>query len=126
MGLLSGLMGLTSDVDVETVRSELEPILVSGEEIELAFMVVRDMLVFTDLRLIMVDKQGMTGRKRNITSIPYRAISTFSIETAGTFDVDSEMTIWISGQPPLHRELSRRSNIAGIQKALAEGVLGRR
>lgn len=126
MGLLSGLMGLTSDVDVESVRSDLAPIMIDGEEIVLAFMVVRDMLVFTDLRLIIVDKQGMTGRKRTIQSIPYRAITTFSIETAGTFDADSEMTIWMSGQPPIHRELSRRSNIAGIQKALAEGVLGRR
>ncbi len=126
MGLLSGLMGLTSDVDVEDVRSELAPIMIDGEQIVLAFMVVRDMLVFTDLRLIIVDKQGMTGRKRMIQSIPYRAITTFSIETAGTFDSDSEMTIWMSGQPPLTRELSRRSNIAGIQKALAEGVLGRR
>ncbi|MCE7026551.1 PH domain-containing protein [Jiella avicenniae] len=126
MGLLSGLMGLTSDVDVDEVRAELAPIMIDGEEIVLAFMVVRDMLVFTDLRLIIVDKQGMTGRKRTIQSIPYRAITTFSIETAGTFDADSEMTIWMSGQPPLVRELSRRSNIAGIQKALAEGVLARR
>ncbi|MBO0903146.1 PH domain-containing protein [Jiella sonneratiae] len=126
MGLLSGLMGLTSDVDVEQVRSDLQPIMVEGEEIVLAFMVVRDILVFTDLRLVIVDKQGVTGRKRTIQSIPYRAITTFSIETAGTFDTDSEMTIWMSGQPPLTRELSRRSNIAGIQKALAEGVLGRR
>ncbi|WAP71223.1 PH domain-containing protein [Jiella pelagia] len=126
MGLLSGLMGLTSDVDVDDVRGELGPIMIDGEEIVLAFMVVRDMLVFTDLRLIIVDKQGVTGRKRMIQSIPYRAITTFSIETAGTFDSDSEMTIWMSGQPPLSRELSRRSNIAGIQKALAEGVLGRR
>lgn len=126
MGLLSGLMGLTSDVDVDDVRGELGPIMIDGEEIVLAFMVVRDMLVFTDLRLIIVDKQGVTGRKRMIQSIPYRAITTFSIETAGTFDSDSEMTIWMSGQPPLTRELSRRSNIAGIQKALAEGVLGRR
>ncbi|MCQ0987833.1 PH domain-containing protein [Jiella marina] len=126
MGLLSGLMGLTSDVDVESVRDDLEPILIENETIVLAFMVVRDMLVFTDLRLILVDKQGMTGRKRTIQSIPYRAITTFSVETAGSFDADSEMTIWVSGQPPLKRELSRRSNIAGIQKSLAEGVLGRR
>ena len=125
MGLLSGLLGLTSDVDVDDVRGELEPVLIPNEEIELAFQVVRDLFVFTDLRLIIVDKQGMTGRKRQIQSLPYRAITMFSIETAGHFDVDSELTLWINGQPPLVRQLSRRSDIAGIQKALAHGVLDR-
>ena len=125
MGLLSGLIGLTSDVDVDQIRSDLEPLLVSDETIVLAFQVVRDVLVFTDLRLIIIDKQGMTGRKRHIQSIPYRSITMFSIETAGHFDVDSEMTLWISGQPPIQRDLSRRANIAGIQRALAEGVLSK-
>lgn len=126
MGLLSGILGLTSDVDVEAVNGELEPILIPEEEIGLAFQVVRDLFVFTDLRLIIVDKQGMTGRKRQIQSLPYRSITMFAIETAGHFDVDSELTLWITGQPPLIRQLSRRSDISGIQKALAHGVLGRK
>ncbi|MEF2071565.1 PH domain-containing protein [Consotaella aegiceratis] len=127
MGLLAGLLGLSSDVDIEAVRRELEPILIPSEEIELAFAVVRDLMVFTDKRLILVDKQGMTGRKREYHSVPYRAITMFTIETAGHFDVDSELKIWVSGQDqPLVRELSRGSNIPGIQKALAEGVLGGR
>ncbi|MCW4115411.1 PH domain-containing protein [Aurantimonas sp. MSK8Z-1] len=127
MGLLSGLLGLASDVDVDQVRRDLEPILIPQEEIDLAFAVIRDLFVFTDRRLILVDKQGVTGRKRSYQSIPYRSITTFSIETPGTFDHDAELKIWISGQhEPLARELSRGANIAGIQKALAEGVLGRR
>ncbi|MEX6505506.1 PH domain-containing protein [Jiella sp. M17.18] len=125
MGLLSGLIGLTSDVDVDEVRRDLAPILLPDEEIALAFQVVRDLLVFTGSRLVIVDKQGMTGRKRYIQSIPYRSITMFAIETAGHFDVDSKMTLWISGQPPIERELSRRANIAGIQRALADGVLRR-
>ncbi|WP_206454659.1 PH domain-containing protein [Aurantimonas marina] len=125
MGLLSGLMGLSSDADIEAVRSDLDPMLLVDEEVHLAFRVVRDLLVFTDLRLIIVDKQGMTGRKRHIQSIPYRAITMFAIETAGNFDTDSELTLWMSGQPPLLRQLSRRADIAGIQRALAHGVLGR-
>lgn len=126
MGLLSGIMGLTSDADVEEVRADLEPMLLAGEDVALAFRVLRDLFVFTDLRLIIVDKQGMTGRKRNIRSIPYRSITMFAIETAGNFDADSELTLWLSGQPPLLRQLSRRADIAGIQRALAHGTLGRR
>lgn len=125
MGLLSGLLGLTSDVDVEEVRDDLAPILTETETIELAFKIIRDTMVFTDKRLILIDKQGLTGSKRAIHSIPYRAITSFTIETAGRFDADSEMTLFISGQPPFKHELSRSANIAGIQRALAVGVLGR-
>jgi hypothetical protein len=127
MGLLSGLLGLASDVDVEAVRRDLEPMLLPNEEIDLAFAVVRDLIIFTSHRLILVDKQGMTGRKREIHSIPYRSVTMFSVETAGTFEADAELRIWISSQSaPLVRELSRGSNLSGIQRALAEGVLGRK
>lgn len=127
MGLLSGLLGLASDVDVDAVRRDLEPMLLPNEEIDLAFAVVRDLIIFTSHRLILVDKQGMTGRKREIHSIPYRSVTMFSVETAGTFDADAELRIWISSQSaPLTRELSRGSNLSGIQRALAEGVLGRK
>ncbi|MDY8107692.1 PH domain-containing protein [Fulvimarina sp. 2208YS6-2-32] len=124
MGLLSGLLGLTSDVDIAEVRDDLAPVLIEGETVTLAFKVVRDLMVFTERRLILVDKQGLTGSKRRILSIPYRAITSFAIETAGRFDADSEMTVHVSGQAPIKRELSRSANISGIQKALATGVLG--
>ncbi|EAS48500.1 conserved hypothetical protein [Aurantimonas manganoxydans SI85-9A1] len=126
MGLISGLMGLSSDADATAIEADLAPILLPGEGVELAFQIVRDLLVFTDLRLIMVDKQGMTGRKRHIQSLPYRSITMFAIETAGSFDTDSEMTLWVSGQSPITRPLSRRADIAGIQRALAQGVLARK
>ncbi|KQT61842.1 MULTISPECIES: PH domain-containing protein [unclassified Aureimonas] len=127
MGLFSGLLGLASDVDVGAVRRDLEPILLPEEEVDLAFAVIRDLFVFTSHRLILVDKQGMTGRKREIVSLPYRSITMFSVENAGTFDTDSELKIWISSQGvPLVKTLSRGTNITGIQQALAKGVLGRK
>jgi hypothetical protein len=55
------------------------------------------MYVFTNKRLILIDKQGITGRKVDYHSIPYRAITQFKIETAGHFDLDAELKIWISG-----------------------------
>lgn len=126
MGLLSGVLGLDSETDVRDVQEDLGPILVPGETVDLAFQVVRDLLVFTDHRMIIVDKQGVTGRKRRIQSIPYRAITTFCVETAGSLDKDSELTVWVSGQPPLVRHLSRRTDVTGIQRALAAGVFARR
>ncbi|MGF1554330.1 MAG: PH domain-containing protein [Paracoccaceae bacterium] len=127
MGLLSGLFGLASDVDVDSIKEELEPILIPEEEVELAFAMMRDQIVFTDRRIVFIDKQGMTGRKKNYLSVPYRSITMFSIETAGSFDADAEMRLWISGQgEPIKHELSRGSNVPGIQKALAKGMLGKR
>ena len=126
MGLLSGLLGLASDVDTGALARELEPILLPDETIEVAFQVLRDQMVFTDRRVVLIDKQGMTGRKRAYHSIPYRAITMFTVETAGSFDTDAELRIWVAGQSqPFLQNLSRGTNLSGIQKALASGVLRR-
>ena len=120
MGLFSAVLGNASDVDTSEVQEEYSPILAEGETVEAAFKMVRDLYVFTSKRLILVDKQGMTGRKVEYRSIPYRAVTQFSVENAGTFDSDSEMRIWISGQSePLTRTLKRGANVEAIQKALA-------
>ncbi|WP_373756507.1 PH domain-containing protein, partial [Streptococcus ferus] len=63
MGLFSGLLGNASQKDVEKVERQLEAILIPDERVELAFSLVRDLIVFTEYRLILVDKQGMTGKK---------------------------------------------------------------
>lgn len=120
MGLISAMLGQASDVDVSDISEEFAPILAPEETIEAAFKVVRDLYVFTSKRLILVDKQGMTGRKVEYRSIPYRAVTQFTVENAGTFDADSEMKIWVSGQAePIVRELKRGANVEAIQKALA-------
>jgi len=124
MGLFDGLLGHATSASIDGVQRDLEPILAPGETVGLAFRLVRDMYVFTDKRLILIDKQGLTGRKVEHHSIPYRAITQFSIETAGTFDMEAEMRIWVSGQSaPLERTLARGVDVAGIQRALAAGVL---
>ena len=124
MGLFDGLLGHASDVSAEKVQAELSPVLVAGERIVLAFKVVRDLYVFTDKRLVLVNKQGFTGRKIEYRSIPYRAITQFSVETAGTLDMDAKLKLWVSGQAqPLERTLARGADVTGIQRALAAGVL---
>ena len=85
MGLLSGLMGNASQKNVDKVERDLEDILVPGEQVTLAFSLIRDLIVFTEFRLILVDKQGVTGKKTSYKSLPYRSISRFSVETSGSF-----------------------------------------
>jgi hypothetical protein len=119
MGLLDGLLGNASEVDVETVAQELAPIIGETESIQRVFKVIRDMYVFTNKRLILIDKQGITGRKVDYHSIPYRAITQFKLDTAGHFDLDAEFKIWISGQDnPIIKEL-KKDTVVGIQQTLA-------
>lgn len=123
MGLLSGLLGNASEADVADVEEALARILADGERVEQAFRLVRDMLIFTDRRFILVDRQGVTGRKSEYHSIPYRAITQFSVESAGTLDLEAELKVWISGGPePIQKRFTRGSTIFDVQRALASHV----
>lgn len=122
--MLQGLFGNASEVDARELQKDLEAVLIEGEKVARAFRIIRDLFIFTDRRLVLVDKQGLTGRKAEYHSIPYRSITHFSVETAGTFDMDAEMKIYISGNPiPIEREFKRGADIIGVQKTLAQFIL---
>ncbi|MGX7204759.1 PH domain-containing protein [Enterococcus pingfangensis] len=125
MGLFDGLMGNATQHSNEAIEKELQDVLISNERIDLAFKLVRDLVVFTDKRLILVDKQGVTGKKIDYKSIPYRSISRFSVETSGHFDLDAELKIWISSAelPAESLQFRKDKNIVAIQQALAAAVL---
>jgi hypothetical protein len=94
--MFQGLFGNASEVDAKNLQGDLNAILVEGETVVKGFRIIRDLFIFTDKRLILIDKQGLTGKKAEYHSIPYKSISHFSVETAGTFDMDAEMKIYIS------------------------------
>ncbi|MBF8970772.1 MULTISPECIES: PH domain-containing protein [unclassified Streptococcus] len=125
MGLLSGLLGNASQKDRQKVKEDLAMILLDQEEVEMAFSLVRDLIVFTEHRLILVDKQGMTGKKVSYKSIPYGSISRFTVETSGHFDLDAELKIWISSavEPAEILQFKSDDSVVQIQKALAAAVL---
>jgi hypothetical protein len=123
MGLLSALLGNASAIDATSAEQQLARILLPGEDVHRAYVVIRDLFVFTSKRLILVDKQGMTGSKVSFVSIPYRSIRFFSVETAGTFDLDAEMRIYVAGLPaPIQRQFPRGGTIYDVQIALAHYV----
>lgn len=124
MGFLSGLMGNASEVDPKEVETELERILVKGERVERAFQLIRDAFVFTDKRLILVDKQGMTGNKVEYQSIPWASIVRFAVESSGTFDLDAELKLWVRGRAePIQKQFNKKIDIYEVQKILASRVL---
>lgn len=122
MGLLDKIMGNASEIDVAEVKEDLAPIIGNNETIQRVFKEIRDMYVFTNARLILIDKQGLTGKKVEYHSIPYKAITQFKLETAGRFDLDADIKIWISGQDqPIEKKLNKNT-VVGIQKTLADSM----
>lgn len=122
--MLQGLFGNSTEINSKEVQADLNAILIEGEVVHRAFKIIRDLFVFTDKRLILIDKQGITGKKAEYHSIPYKSISHFSVETAGTFDMDAELKIYISGNMnPFEREFKRGTDIKGVQRTLAEFIL---
>jgi hypothetical protein len=120
MGLFSGMLGLSSEADAEKVEAELEKILIPGETVELAYQLVRDLTVLTDRRIILVDKQGITGKKTEYVSIPYKSIVKFSIETAGHFDLDADITLWLSShREPTKLELRKSGDVSELMRTIA-------
>jgi hypothetical protein len=124
MGLFDGLMGNASEINILDVQKDLEKVLAVNERVEKAYKLIRDLFIFTDKRLILVDKQGITGKKTEFHSIPYKSISHFSIESAGTFDLDADLKIWISGNStPVEKKFNKSLNIYELQSVLAAYVL---
>ena len=124
MGLLRGLLGHASEVDVAKLEQEFSTMLVEGEAIEHAYKLVRDLIVFTSLRLVLVDKQGLTGKKREYVSVPYGSITRFSKETAGRFDMDAEIKVWLRGESqPMQFEFRKDKNVHDVYRVLSSYVL---
>ena len=121
MGLIDTLLGHASEKNLDKIAEDFAPLLAPGESVQRAFGLIRDLIVFTDRRILLVNKQGVTGSKVEYLSIPYRSIVMFSIETAGHFDMDSELRIWLSGQSaPIARTLGRDSGVREILALLAQ------
>jgi hypothetical protein len=125
MSLIRGMLGHATDKDTERLAPKFEPFLVEGEEILRAYKIIRDYFVFTDKRLILVDRQGISGRKTEFMSIPYHSIVRFSKESAGLLDLEAELKIWVRGQEaPIVREFSKNSSVNEVYRVLSAGVLG--
>lgn len=99
------------------------PLFVHGEEIVGCYKSVRDHVVFTTKRIIAVNVQGVTGKKRDFTTLPYSKIQVFSVETAGVLDLDSELELWFSGLGRVKFEFSGASDIVQIGQIISSYIL---
>ncbi len=126
MRLISGLLGNASEIKADAAKLDklFSEVLVEGESIEKAYQLIRDLFVFTNKRLMIVDKQGVTGKKVEFLSIPYSKITKFSKESAGHFDLDAELKIWVGSESiPISKEFNRAVNINEVYAVLSKYVL---
>ncbi|MFC5408043.1 PH domain-containing protein [Larkinella bovis] len=125
MGLFSAFMGNAGVASPDELQNEYGKLLADNEHIEVGFKLIRDVFLFTNKRMILIDKQGLTGKKIDYRSILYKSISRFSIETAGHFDLDAELKIWISSEiiPSISKKFNKDVNVYDLQRVLANHVL---
>ncbi len=102
---------------------EVIPYLIPGEEILATYQALRDGVVFTNKRIIAINAQGLTGKKKDMTSLPYNKIQAFSVENAGTFDLDSELELWFSGLGKVRFEFSNEVDIVAISQLISGYIL---
>lgn len=103
--------------------SSIQPLMVSDEQIISEYTALRDYIIFTNKRIIAVNVQGMTGKKKDFTTLPYSKIQAFSVETAGMLDLDSELEIYFSGLGKVKFEIAGKNDIAEIGKIISEKIL---
>jgi hypothetical protein len=117
------LFGNAHTIESASAQQDFARLLGQNEQVHAAYQLIRDTILFTDRRLILVDKQGITGKKVEYHSIPYRSITHFAVETAGTFDLDAELKIWVSGTAvPVEKTFTKGVDIYEVQAILTQFV----
>lgn len=101
----------------------VQQLLLDGEKVLAAYKSMRDGVIFTDRRLIAVNVQGIMGKKRDFSSLPYKNVVAYSVETAGTFDLDSELELYFSGVGKVRFEFTGRTNIIEISNFISRAIL---
>lgn len=110
-------------LDDPNAGDRVRDLLVDDEQIFASFKAMRDMVFFTNRRIIAVNVQGLTGKKIDYTSLPYSKIQAFSFESAGVFDLDAEMELWFSGLGKVKFDFVTSFDVRTFSKFIANYVL---
>lgn len=107
-------------VEDNSFHEMIAPFLTPGETVFGCYKGIRDGVAFTSKRIMAVNIQGLTGKKKDFTSLPYSNIQAFSIETAGHLDLDAELELWFSSVGRVRFEFSSRTNVNEIHNYVSE------
>ena len=121
---LNKVLGNAVEADSSKYHQELTQILLSNEQVTKAYELIRDRIIFTNERLILINIQGLTGSKVSYTSYPYSSIKVYSMENAGTLDTDCEIKLFIQGLSlPISLSFKKGTDLKPIYKTLSEYIL---
>lgn len=109
--------------NIDAGTKMVQPLLIQNEGVINVYQGMRDMVIFTNMRIIAVNVQGITGKKKDFSTLPYSKIQAFSVETAGTFDLDTELELWFSGLGKVKLEFSGNTDIRAIGQVIGNYVL---
>ena len=118
----ANLMNL-KEMSVTQVRPEVNSLLVSDEEIIQCFKTIRDQVIFTNKRVLVVNVQGETGKKVAYFSYPNSKVQYFGVETAGLLDIDSELILAFNDGNRLQFDFKAQVDIARICSIYSSFVL---
>ena len=118
-----GIFARLKPVENDKFGTMIEDFLIDDEEIIGTYQSTRDGIVFTNKRIIAINVQGITGKKKDFTSIPYSKITTFSLETAGVFDLDAELEIYLSGIGKIRFEFTGKTDVKSICRVISTYAL---
>lgn len=107
----------------ERLADQVASLLNEGERVLQPYQGIRDGVLFTDRRVIAVNTQGFTGRKKTFVSLPYSRIQAYSIESAGMMDLDSEMQLWFAGLGVVTFELIAGADLTSLARLIGDAVL---
>ena len=119
----NGYFARLKKVDINSFDKLVLDFITSDEQVIGAYQSVRDGVIFTNKRIIAINVQGVTGKKKDFTNIPYSKITTFSLETSGVFDLDSELEIYISGLGKVKFQFTGSTNVKEICKLISDNSL---
>ena len=112
-------------IPLDAVRSEVAGMLIDGEQCFLAFQTIRDQLVFTNKRIISIDVQGITGKRKSYASMPYSKIQYFAVQTPGFAELipDSELFLMFNNGMTATFDFKGDTDIGWISRLIAGYVL---
>lgn len=115
------------EIDPADIQRDYAGIMLPDEQVITAFKTIRDTVFLTNHRFVLVNVQGLTGSKKEVLSIPYRSIVAFSVESAGTFDLDSDLRLHVTGGVgPVIVKISKNADPQAVLRTLADHVIAKR
>jgi len=106
MSIIKGILGTASSVGIDAEYERIAHLLLEGEEVHSVLKTVRDSIVFTDFRLLFIDVTGITGKRVETLSVPYKSVTGHRYISAGTLDINAEVVLFLKGRPEVTLKLS--------------------